>query len=128
MSEQLQNEENPVVSILAVTRCAAKKVHFGQLVTIEDRPAKMGEKVLGIADQDARKGQSFKVHVLGVFDLVSGAPITRGDKLQSDDLGYPIPISNGRPLGYALGNAESIGDIVRILLRVPEDYVSKRDV
>jgi len=73
------------ITMLSRSRQAASKILGGQFVTVEDKPAKMGDKVLGIAERNARKNQKYTVHILGVSELVVAAPIKCGEYVQSDD-------------------------------------------
>lgn len=105
------------ITVLSVTRKAAATIQAGQFVTVEGKPAADGEQVLGVAQFGVTKGRDFVVDVLGVFDLPAGGAIARGDKLQSDSLGRPVPLAEGIPLGWALTGAANSGDIVRVMVK-----------
>ena len=105
------------ITILPLSGIASAPVVAKQLIGFDDAPAGAGDLVKGVAQYDAKTGDAFEVGAIGVFDLIAGAAITKGDKIQSDAASKPIPLNGGETFAIALTSAVNPGDVVKVLIK-----------
>lgn len=105
------------ISVLAITVSLTGSVSAKRFVTVNGAQAGDGEAAIGVARNDEVAGREVTVDAVGVFDMIAGAAIAKGDQVQSDADGKPITKAAGAVNGQALTAAVNPGDIVKILIK-----------
>lgn len=106
------------ISVLDFTVTANGPIAERRAVGFDDAQAGADAPVQGISRTAAADGAPLALTLIGVVDMVAGAPIAKEAKVITDANGLPVPIGAGtNPFGTALTTATNAGDTVRILVR-----------
>jgi hypothetical protein len=105
------------ISVLTLTAVAAGDIEASRFVTPANTQAVDGEAILGVSRYGEKTGNALAVDVIGVIDMVAGAAIAQGARVQSNADGLPITKAAGADAGLALTAAVNPGDIIKILVK-----------
>lgn len=106
-----------VISAMTITVEATGDVSEGRYVTALGAQAGDGDAAIGVARTDEVSGRPVAVDVIATVDMVAGAAIAKGARVQANADGLPITKDAGADNGIALTAAANPGDIVKILIK-----------
>ncbi|PHM24588.1 DUF2190 family protein [Xenorhabdus ehlersii] len=105
--------------VLTTTVVATASIIQHRLVGADNAPCQAGAAALGVAEVDAKTGDAVPVNVLGIIAVEAGAPIARGQVVQSDKNACAVPRAAENAtvvsVGLALDEATAAGNVIRIL-------------
>lgn len=105
------------ISAMTLTILPEGDVEANRFVTPANSQAGDGDVVLGVARNSEKAGGAVAVDVIAAVDMVAGAAIARGARVQSNADGLPITKAAGEDAGLALTAAVNPGGIVKILIK-----------
>ncbi|WP_170433058.1 capsid cement protein [Ruegeria arenilitoris] len=105
------------ISVLSISVTLTGNVSAHRFVTVNGTQSGDGEAALGVSHNDEVTGRAVAVDIIGVRDMIAGAPIAKGAEVQSDANGQPITKAAGVATGLALTAAANPGDVVKILVK-----------
>mgnify|MGYP003111725759 CR=1 FL=1 len=105
------------ISAMTITMALTGDVQANRFVTVAGAQAGAGDAAVGISRNDEVAGRAVAIDVIAVVDMVAGAAIALGARVQSNADGLPITKGAGVDNGLALTAAANAGDIVKILIK-----------
>lgn len=105
------------ISAMTITMALTADVKAHRFVTAQGAQAGAGDAAVGVARNDEVAGRAVAIDVITVVDMVAGAAISLGARVQSDADGLPITKAAGADNGLALTAAANAGDTVKILIK-----------
>lgn len=105
------------ISAMTLTSELTADVSAIRFVTVFGTQAGAGEDILGVSRYAGKPGDAIAVDTIAAVDMVAGAAIERGKRVQSDADGLPVTKADGADAGLALTAALNPGDIVKILVK-----------
>lgn len=105
------------ISAMTISIVASTDIAERRFVTALGAQAGAGDAAIGVSRNEEAAGRAVAVDVITVVDMVAGAAIARGARVQSDANGQPITKAAGADAGQALTAAANPGDLVKILFK-----------
>lgn len=106
---------------LILTRIAAGTIQANRAVTFGNVvPNAAGAKVLGVSAFDAAMGEPVAVVATGTAMILTGAAVTEGDDIITDNQGRAIPATGAageRVFADALTGATGAGKLIEVILK-----------
>lgn len=106
-----------VISAMSLTVELTGDVSEVRFVTALGAQAVDGDDVIGVSRNAEVAGRAVAIDVVACVDMVAGAAIAKGARVQSDADGKPITKAAGADVGVALTAAANPGDLVKILIK-----------
>ena len=101
----------------AMTVVAAAAITANRMTDIDGTVTAAGARGLGLAQRDAAIGEAVAVTTLGPVPATAGGAFSAKDELEVGAGGKLVVLNTGRPVAYALEDADADGDVVQVLLR-----------
>lgn len=105
------------ISAMTITTTLTGDVEAIRYVTVAGAQAGDGDAAIGVSRNAEVAGRAVALDVIAAVDMVAGAAIALGARVQSNADGLPITKAAGADNGLALTAATIPGDIVKILIK-----------
>jgi len=108
----------------ALVQGQAVKVSSGEIVACDDGASSVGDRAIGICQDDTAVGQPVSIAIAGGGSpAIAGGTITAGDSLKTDANGHFVVTTTADDIVTAIAHEDAVdGDVFAVLPTHPTKY------